>query len=444
MKILSSLHENCKALLNKPARIDGRIWVLAILLGYFLLLSIFEFSTGWYRAWERFGVSPLYPPFADLRVVLAGFECTRLGYDAQLDNPCDPWRRPCAYPHFWLALTPLGLDQSHAIVLGFLLALLFYISAFNIMGKINFYESLVYSLILCSPPVMWIVERGNVDIIIFFLLTISLILITRSQRLIFRLLGYVAILITAFLKMFPIFGLVILLRERRKHSAFLTVTLLAPFVFYWLSNLEELRAISKGLNLSETWNSFGYKVIFLDIIKFLYYQRIPTGLKGITKLVIVLAISIVSFLITSKLIFKMSQGVKYWLNNNYELDKSFDSSEISHHIDSFRLGASLYTGAFLMGTVYDYKLSFMIFSIPQILHWVKGNHRLALISNISLLCVLATLYLSPLSNRLSVFRFDELINWFLLGFFAYSFTLSLPRWLQLSIRRTIHRILDLH
>jgi len=128
-------------------------------------------------------------PFLDARIVLAGFESKRLGYDAQLYNPSDPVGRRFANPDFWLALTPLGLTQSHAIFVGIILALLFYISAFKIMGKLTLYEALVYSLILCSPSVMWIVERGNLDIVVYFLLTMSLVPITKSEKLVIRFSG---------------------------------------------------------------------------------------------------------------------------------------------------------------------------------------------------------------------------------------------------------------
>jgi len=439
MKMTKALYECLRNLVNKPSRIDGRIWVAAVLLGYFLLLfSILRFSTGWDTAWKRLGVTGYVLPFLDARIVLAGFESKRLGYDAQLYNPSDPVGRRFANPDFWLALTPLGLTQSHAIFVGIILALLFYISAFKIMGKLTLYEALVYSLILCSPSVMWIVERGNLDIVVYFLLTMSLVPITKSEKLVIRFFGYGIILITAFLKLFPIFALVVLLRERKKTLVFLAAVLVVPFAVYWFSNLEELEKISRNLNLSETWNSFGYKVIFIIVANHFSSFNVATGLKAISKFSLALTVGVTCCSIGLRLIWKIFQQVKVWVNRDYDQNKSLDSIAIGPYIDSFRLGCGLYAGAFLMGTVYDYKLSFLIFCIPQMLHWIKGKNRLNVISSVALLGILGTLYLS--SDQLSVLNFDEVINWFLVGFCSYSFAITLPEWVQLSIHKAAKRV----
>lgn len=382
----------------------------------------------------------MYPAFADLREVLSAFECSRIGHDVLLENPCNPYRTNPAisklpYPRIWMALTPLGLNQSHTIFLGVVLVLLFYIVTFNLTGKLNFYESLIYSLILCSPPVMLLIERGNVDILIFLLLFISLIIILKSSRLISRLFAYEIILLAAFLKLFPIFGLTVILRERKRIALLLIAILTTLFASYYLLNLEELRAITGFFGVT-VWHSFGYKVIFKAIFQsikmFLYSPSKTITIKLLCNVTLILVACLVGY----QIIVKVFQKFKTWLNCDFQSESDLNYLGNENYIDGFRLGCCLYIGAFSIGSVYDYKLVFWLFAIPQIIDWIKRKNQLSLLSTLALVGIIATLYLSPLSQYLSL---DEIINWFLLGYFVYCFLLSLPKGLKFSVHNTLLR-----
>lgn len=59
---------------------------------------------------------------------------------------------------------------------------------------------------------------------------------------------------------------------------------------------------------------------------------------------------------------------------------------------------------------YDYKLTFLLFALPQIIEWSKQDHSLVMPSSLALLGIIATLYLSPFFYP---WLLDEIINWFL-------------------------------
>mgnify|MGYP006975172653 FL=1 len=155
-KIAQSSHKRLTYLLNEKSKFDGRLLVIVVLLGYFGLLFISNIFTDYTIFWQKLGVPAFPRPFVDLGNVISGFECTRLGYDVLLENPCDPISSdtPVMYPRIWMALTPLGINQSHTIIFGIILTALFYLSILILVGKLNYYEALFYSLILCSPAIM--------------------------------------------------------------------------------------------------------------------------------------------------------------------------------------------------------------------------------------------------------------------------------------------------
>ncbi|MGA7954696.1 MAG: hypothetical protein WCA07_14375, partial [Gloeobacterales cyanobacterium] len=112
-----------------------------------------------------------------------------------------------------------------------------------------------------------------------------------------------------------------------------------------------------------------------------------------------------------------------------------NNEEVSSYIDSFRLGCGLYIGTFMLGSVHDYKLVFLLFTIPQILDWIKRKGELSLPSSFALLGIIATLYLSTFYYLI----FDEVINWFLLGYFVWSFLFSLPVWTKSLVHNILSR-----
>ena len=222
MNLIQPIYQFIKQKINYESKIDGRIWVSLVLLAYFGSLYLGNFFVPYQKIWGKLGIPTMTPSFADFRAVLAGFECTRLGYDIFQQMPCDPWGRTWAYPLLWMKFEWLGLNQSQTVFFGVLLAIIFYSVTLILIGKLNNYEAIIYSLMLCSPPLMLLIERANVDVIIYDLLFLSLVIVS-SKHLVLRFLGYVTLLIPSFLKLLPILSLAIILKEKKRSFIFYTV-----------------------------------------------------------------------------------------------------------------------------------------------------------------------------------------------------------------------------
>lgn len=180
MDIVNSIHIQIRKMLKKQSKIDGRFLVIAAVLGYFGLLYVANFFVPYHNFWWRLGVPAATNPFIDLAAVLGAFDCDRLtGEVSLINNSCF---KQISYPSSWSLLTWLGLEQRDTIFWGVFFALIFYGITLIIIGRLNYQEAVVYALILCSPPVMLLVERGNVDIVIYSWLGVGLMMIKNSRE----------------------------------------------------------------------------------------------------------------------------------------------------------------------------------------------------------------------------------------------------------------------
>jgi len=111
------------------------------------------------------------------------------------------------------------------------------------------------------------------------------------------------------------------------------------------------------------------------------------------------------------------------------------------NLAAFRMGASIYTGTFLLGNNWDYRLAFLVLVLPQLLEWTRSSiKKYRTVALASLLGVLAScwhfvLWYSPFFNFFQGskewwFVLDEFLNWMLVSGFAYLLLASAPGWLK--------------
>ena len=56
MDIVNSIHLQIRKMLKQPSKIDGRLLVIAALLGYFGLLYLANFFVPYHKFWRKLGV----------------------------------------------------------------------------------------------------------------------------------------------------------------------------------------------------------------------------------------------------------------------------------------------------------------------------------------------------------------------------------------------------
>ncbi len=176
------------------------------------------------------------PLFADTAAILAAGETWHAGGDVYAPLATDPFGRPHVYGPAWLLTGAIGLKASDALWVGAVLAAVFTVAVTLTLWPRRGTEVLLVAPLLCSPPILLGVTRGNNDVVIFVMLAAAAWLLSRSRRL-SAVTGRILIGLAAVLKLYPFAVLpALLLREpqapKRSAEASSRTFRLAPLLWF--------------------------------------------------------------------------------------------------------------------------------------------------------------------------------------------------------------------
>jgi hypothetical protein len=368
------------------------------------------------KAWRWLGVESRSPGFVDARSITGAWESVRMGRDPLYDNPGDPSGTILNYPRLWLLPSHLGLGVRHTVMLACCAVAAFWLSVFLVIGRLTPGEGWLYALLLCSPAAMLAVERGNCDLIIFALLA-CVVLLLPSRRPI----AYGLLLLAGFLKLYPIFSLLVALRER-KRLAFITISLVAViFLAYVLFTLPDIRQISKSTP-RPPFAAYGCLTFAYKIEDSLRFRGQHPGYLpwifalGLGMTVIVLAWSVLC-----------------------GLRRCQPTTAPTRQMDAFRIGASVYAGTFLLGSNFNYRFIFLLLTVPQLLNWIKDGHAPKRLATGALWCVIAAMWTNWIALAGQLFRrltvpFAALFSWALFAMLVMLLVATIPAWMSEMIK----------
>jgi hypothetical protein len=352
-----------------PAAGRGRVVAVLGVGAYFTLL----FARGGHRAWGRLGVWILSSPFLDMRSVTSAWECARRGVAVLPANPCDPLQRPANYPSIWLLPSHLGLGQSSTVPLGIATAIVFFVAALAVIPRnAGANEGLFYGLALCSPSIMLGVERGNVDLLIFALVVPALALLRREGRA--AIASPLLLLFTALLKLFPIVAAVVLLRRPRRRLLELgaVVAAFGVYALATLGTIQEIRRVvpqsvsySYGIKPFGTWASNLFATYGIHLAGPVWEGAVVGSAFAIALMV----------------------GPRLRRPLGADDDDDVDAKRA---LDFFVAGAVIYVVTFCFFQNFEYRLVFLLLTIPQLWRWARRGHALGVLG---LVFVLLTLWL---------------------------------------------------
>ncbi|HUZ32958.1 MAG TPA: hypothetical protein VMV19_12770 [Xanthobacteraceae bacterium] len=230
-------------------RRDGRLvlWLmlwLVPLVVFFAAVTLFAtHSTAIYHILNLWAVArPVDYPFLDLRYIFAGADCWSKGVNVYLSNPCDPLGRAHAYSPLWLRF---GFLRDWTPTAGLIVDGVFILALMALPAPRKACELAVLLLAILSPPVVFVLQRANVDIIIFLMLLGAAALWTHVLR--YRMVGYAIILAAGLLKFYPLIVLTTAVRERTRTCAAVCIAaggVLLGFAVYFHA---ELRAMAVNI-----------------------------------------------------------------------------------------------------------------------------------------------------------------------------------------------------
>jgi len=399
----------------------------AFLVGGSLLIWAFIFllfkSYGYTQTWELWKVPTESPQFSDFRLIPGSAETFRMGIEPSVRNPGDPHKRKFNYPTFWRLFFYTGITQADTIWISILMIMLFFVGVFLFPQKLTVSNALWMLLIVFSPACMLLYERGNVDLIVFFLCVAIVLAMDYS--------GYAAaalLIVGIVVKLFPFFGIMVLLRESRPKFIWLSAGCLLVLLIYMYVTWESVSA-AWNLTMRGKEISYGANVFFYRygqaLSQFFSQWFGDPQVDRILKIGPIILASILVFIAGIS-------GMR---------DRESMTTSSERNLAAFRMGASIYIGTFLLGNNWDYRLAFLVLVLPQLLQWMGSSNKkyrniaLAVIFAVLASCWHFVIWFSPFFNFFEGskelwFIFDEFLNWMLVPGFAYLLLASAPDWLK--------------
>ncbi|RJR16738.1 MAG: hypothetical protein C4581_09405 [Nitrospiraceae bacterium] len=366
---------------------------------------------------------PLAPPgFYDARQMGMAAESYAQGYDPLIKNPLNQSGNLLNYPRIWHLLFALGINQSHTNLIGSISVFLFFIGIglFWFSKNIDNLTCLILSIAILSSAVMLGVERGNIELILFFILSLAI-----STSYSSNILALFFFLIASFLKLYPIFGLVYLLKENKKKFWSLFLLTMGVFIIYLLATfVDTLRVYDTTPKLPGS--SFGLNVWWMGL-KSQRFFNLPMSEN------VILYLRVLSY----AMVFLISLGALFYGLRNKDADKYASGK----HLDTFRVGAGIYIGCFILINNADHRLLFLIFTIPQLVSWFYiREHGFLPVAILTLSVMFVSLWNAFIMRFLGLkltFLLEEIANWVIFTGLLYLFISSLPDWFRSYLRRSV-------
>jgi hypothetical protein len=406
--LLGSIERAVYRVLAYRPDVDGRIVAAGALAVYLLAVAIPRIVSG-IDIWPALGVPSGPSLFFDTRNLTAALECRRLGFDPLVESPCDPWGRPLNYPRVWLALRFFGLDQSDTVALALVFIALFLVAVYLLMGRLTFGGGILLAVAMCSPSVMFAVERANLDIVVFTLM-VGAVLAWRAGRLSVQALSPIVVFVGATAKIYPVFGLPAYLFLRRRAAALVAISCAAAFVVYTVITLGDIQAVARVAPQGQH-HSFGARILPVAIYHLVGPERWQGGLLSKQLLVIVPVVAV---------------GTIVWLLGRRRLPLPDERADSATRL-AFFLGSLIFLGTFAVGNNFDYRLVFTLLTLPQLFDWATEEHGEPRggLAAITIVALLALLWIGALSEPLRLG--DEVATWAVVGLFVALLGASVPR-----------------
>lgn len=371
---------------------------------------------------------PLSPPgFLDTRLIGVASESYAQGFDPLVENPANTIStgQQLNYPRIWHLLFLTGMDQSHTNLVGSIFVLMFFVGL-GLFWFSNTFDNLTYiilSMATLSSAVMLCIERANIELVLFFILSSALVInYSSSTKALF-------LFIFAFLlKLYPVFGLFYLLKEHKKKFWLLFLLGLGVFVLYLLITFaDSLRVYATTPKLPGS--SFGMHVWWMGLKNKRFFnvqmsEQVIFFVKVLSFLMVFLIVAVTLF---------------FSLRNN-----KADNLRQGKYLDSFRVGAAIFIGCYIVISNGDQRLIFLIFTIPQLVSWSfdkeSGKLPVPLITLCAMIFSLWNSFIMRFGGRKPTFLLEEFSNWVILAGLLYLFLASLPDWFSNYIRQPLSRI----
>ena len=396
-----------RRLLTWRSDMDGRLVLFGAVASYLAAVAIGRLV--WHvDVWSFLGIPPGPSVFFDARNLTAAWECQRLGYDPLYESPCDPWNRPLMYLRPWLLLGVLGLDQSHTFPLAIVLITAMFFTFGLLVGRVSFGTGVVLAVAACSPAVMLAIERGNMDIALFSLVAMSLLLwrVFPSPA---RVISPTLVLIGATAKLYPVFALPAFVVTRSRVAARTALGCLTAFGLYCIYSARDIAHVAE-IAIQGEFLSYGARILPAHLYHQVGADR-WAGPAAVKQLIAAVPLGVVAAAIVVRV--------------QRRLGARGDDAMVNSRLLGLHAGALIYLGTFATANNFDYRLVFLLLTLPQLVEWASTpGDRLSSVAAATLAAIVVLLWVGSLSQWLNLW--DELASWAVASLLTAVLAATLP------------------
>lgn len=395
----------------------GQVFLITASLVIGLVILLLFKVYGYDETWKLWRVPVQHPQFADFRLIPGSAESYREGFEPTQKNPGDPHNRIFNYPAFWRLFFYTNITQDDTVWIVTVMLVLFFAGVFLFPQNITVLDSIGMLFVIFSPTAMLLYERGNVDLIVFFLCALTVLSISYSPFITTALLIFAMVV-----KLYPLFGMTIMLKESKPRFIGAFLICFGVLGVYLYATFESFKA-SWDLTMRGREISYGANVFFLR------YSQYLADLLDVSSDALLLRYGPI-VLVFVLVLAAGAIGV---------IQRSPLESTSPRNLAAFRMGASIYVGTFLLGNNWDYRLVFLILVMPQLLQWIRRSTQMrfryvaiAVLSLVIISCWHFMMWFAPALADMAEFIFilDEIANWMLVAGFSYLLCASMPDWLK--------------
>jgi hypothetical protein len=247
-------------------RLHPKLPVLVAVL--FVLVALFVGTHRFgsvYAAWRMLQIPSTTPLFADTRTVTDSIDCVAKGQDPYVARACDYWHRLYNYPPIWLDARYLGVTSRSSNFIGTAISILSICALLLLFNARSWISAVVIFLAVTSPSLLFAVERGNIDQLIFFFLVVGFFWIEHRRAVSKVYFSGLLIVLLTVLKIYPIVAATLFLRYRNGVMKALLVAVFAITALF-LTSEHRLHTIFANTP-QEAEATFGGYPFFLTIIQ---------------------------------------------------------------------------------------------------------------------------------------------------------------------------------
>jgi hypothetical protein len=314
------------------------------------------------------------------------------------------------YPRAWVLLHYLGLTQDRTLVFGWIVVALFVVSLLLFVGRLSIGQGVVVALAVTSPAVMFAIERGNIDLLLFAVF-VAAVFAWRVRERLSPLVSPALIVAAAIAKLYAAFALPAYAFTRDRRARWAVPAGIVVIGGYILLTLDDFTVVLSAREGGRT-GSYGARIL----IGYLYHLVTPeVWARGnlLAQGIVVLVLG--------------GLAVASWIWARRRLDRPPGVDQDSPELLAFYLGALTFLGTFALRRNGDYRLVFLLLTLPLLFRLASGpgSSLVTSLARAGIVAVIARLWLGGLSQFITPTH--ELASWAIAGIFIALLAATVPR-----------------